>query len=264
MDIPFFQVDAFADAVFKGNPAGVCILESWLDDSVLQSIAAENNLSETAFLVPEGTGYRLRWFTPTTEVPLCGHATLASAYVVFEHFRPEAERVRFDTLRSGLLTITRGVEGLTMDLPAHTMTTQPKIDGLEEALGAPFGALNAVSDGMVLVPLANAAAVRDLKPDIARLKAFDKHAFIVTAAGDGMGVDFVSRVFAPSVGIAEDPVTGAAHCALTPYWVARLGRTNLSAWQMSARGGRLGCRLGDDRVYLTGQVIPYLSGTIHI
>lgn len=262
----FFQLDAFADAVFAGNPAGVCLLDDWLEDRVLQAIAAENNLSETAFLVPGGNAaYELRWFTPTAEVPLCGHATLASGAVVLEHVSSDLDSVAFQTRQSGTLKVRRAEAGYAMDLPAYVPEPCAPIDGLARAMGAePTGDLYRSKTDLILVPLADAGTVRDLVPDIAALKRLDRHAFIVTAPGGPGEADMVSRVFGPSVGIDEDPVTGAAHCLLAPYWAERLGRRRLTALQASARGGRLVCTLQGDRVVLEGPAVTYLDGTIYV
>lgn len=261
MRLPIYQVDAFADAVFGGNPAAVCPLEAWLPDAVMQAIAAENNLSETAFLVPEGDGYRLRWFTPKCEIDLCGHATLASASVVFAHLRPEAAQVAFET-RSGRLTVARDCELLVMDFPARPPAPKPPHPGLVPALGAaPAEVLFA---GYWLAVYESAATVRGLAPDFRALMAVDVPDVIVTAPGDEAGIDFVSRFFAPGHGIDEDPVTGAAHCILTPYWSARLGKRDLRAHQVSARGGRIDCGDRGTRVRLAGRAVAYLEGVITI
>lgn len=260
MSIPIYQVDAFTDRVFGGNPAAVCPLESWLPDAVMQSIAAENNLSETAFFVPRGDDYDLRWFTPAVEVDLCGHATLGSAWVIFNRLAAERSVVRFHT-RSGVLTVRRDGDVLAMDLPANPPREAAAVPGLAEALGRDPRWMLETRDHYVAV-LGSAAEVRDLAPDFAGIAALDRWAVMVTAPGDG--VDFVSRFFAPRKGVPEDPVTGSAHCVLTPFWAARLGRTELTARQLSRRGGTLACRLLGDRVELAGRAVPFLQGTIEL
>ena len=261
MKIPMWQVDAFATKVFAGNPAAVCELESWLDDRVLQNIAAENNLSETAFLVRNATGFDLRWFTPTTEVELCGHATLAAAKVLFDRRGWPEPEIRFQTRRRGVLTVARQGGLFEMDfpaLPARPVATPP---GLAAALGAEPRQVLASTDDWLAV-LDDEAAVRNLKPDLAAVKKFNCRCVVPTARGDA--VDFVSRAFAPRYGILEDPVTGSAHCALAPYWAGVLGKDDLRAFQVSARGGEVRCRVAGDRVKLAGQAVVYLEGTISV
>ena len=260
MRIPLYQVDAFADRAFAGNPAAVCLLEEWPPDSLLQSIALENNLSETAFLVPDGLVWRLRWFTPRVEVDLCGHATLASAHVVFENFQHQAQKVEFET-RSGRLTVYRNGPVLSMEFPANPPATVPAPQGLADALGAAPEAVLAAQSICVAV-FGDERTIRALSPDFRRLARLDSMLTAVTAPGDE--VDFVSRCFAPGAGIDEDPVTGSAHCALAPYWADRLGKTALTARQVSARGGRLACTMQGDRVVIAGRAAPYLSGTIEL
>ena len=234
-------------------------MDHFLDDAVLQSIAAENNLAETAFLVPEGGDYRLRWFTPTTEVPLCGHATLASAAVVMERLEPGRSRVTFHTA-SGPLTVSRSAVGYVMNFPARLSRAVSTPPGLVEALGVI--AVEVVADAFnYLVLLKDAQAVRTLAPNIAAVATLDLHGVIVTAAGDG-GYDFVSRYFAPAKGIPEDPVTGGAHCALAPYWAGRLHKTEFRAFQASQRGGEIICRMVDDRVELEGSCVFYMEGEV--
>jgi predicted PhzF superfamily epimerase YddE/YHI9 len=261
MRIPLYQIDAFAtEAPFSGNPAAVCPLDAWLPGEVMQSVAAENNLSETAFFVPEGDGYRLRWFTPATEVDLCGHATLASAFVVFERLAPWRQTVAFQTEKAGLLTVARaGEERLALDFPARAPAACAIPDGFAAALGKRPSAVLAARDYLAVYD--NADDVAALSPDFAAIARLDRFAVIVTAPGDGR-VDFVSRFFAPARGVDEDPVTGSAHCTLIPYWAARLGRTRLEARQLSRRGGALSCALNGDRVTIAGRAVPYLEGTI--
>lgn len=256
MELDLYQVDAFAARPFGGNPAAVVPLADWLDDGVLQAIALENNLSETAFFVRRDGRYDLRWFTPTVEVDLCGHATLASAHVILNHLDPEATRVDFES-KSGPLAVTRDGELLTLDFPAKP--PQPVEDpAVAAALGAP--PLELLRADKTLAVLESEAAVRAAKPDLAVVAGLKGDGLIVTAPGEE--VDFVSRYFAPHAGIPEDPVTGSAHCVLTPYWAERLGKQELSAWQVSARGGELFCRLAGERVLISGRVAPYLQGRI--
>ena len=259
MKLPVYQVDAFARRLFEGNPAAVCPLEGWLDDTVLQAIAMENNLSETAFFVPAGQGFELRWFTPVAEVDLCGHATLASAFVLYEKLGHAQAAIEFRT-RSGPLTVRRDGDLLIMDFPARVPEPCAAPESLLAALGqAPVEVLG--SDDYVVV-YENEPAIRGLAPDMGLLERLDRRAVCVTAPGEE--VDFVSRFFAPKVGIPEDPVTGSAHCQLTPYWASRLGKTELVARQLSRRGGEIACRLRGDRVLLEGRAVLFLEGSIDI
>lgn len=252
-----FQVDAFATRLFGGNPAAVMPMDRFLDDAVLQAIAAENNLPETAFLVPDGGDYRLRWFTPTVEVPLCGHATLASAAVVMERLEPGRRHVTFHTA-SGPLTVSRTDVGYVMNFPARLSQPIATPLGLAAALGVI--PVEVVADAFnYLALLKSAPTVRSLVPDIAAIARLDRHGVIVTAPGDD-GYDFVSRYFAPAKGIPEDPVTGGAHCALAPYWAARLNKTEFRAFQASKRGGVIICRVAGDRVELEGSCAFYMEG----
>ena len=261
MHTPIFQLDAFTTHLFAGNPAAVMPMDHFLEDAVLQAVAAENNLAETAFLVPEGGDYRLRWFTPTVEVPLCGHATLASAAVVMERLELGRNRVIFHSA-SGPLTVYRMGTGYVMDFPARLSQPVSVPPGLADALGAP--PIEVVADAFnYLVLLENAQVVRDLNPDIAAIAQLDRTGVIVTAPGD-RDYDFISRYFAPAKGIPEDPVTGGAHCALTPYWSNRLNKTAFRAFQASRRGGVITCRLVGDRVELEGNCTFYLEGTVEI
>jgi PhzF family phenazine biosynthesis protein len=262
MHVPLFQLDAFTRRRFAGNPAAVIVLERFLDEALLQKIAAENNLSETAFLVADGDDYRVRWFTPTVEVPLCGHATLASAAVVMERISPGRTRVVFHSA-SGPLTVRRTAAGYAMDFPARQSLPVAAPPPLIAALGAT--PLEVLADRHnYLARLESARHVRELAPDLAAIAKLDRSGAIVTAAGDGNGFDFVSRYFAPAKGIPEDPVTGGAHCALAPYWASVLGKTELRAVQASARGGELVCRVLGDRVELEGSCIFYLEGRAEI
>lgn len=257
MEAPLFQVDAFTDRLFAGNPAAVCLLPRWPDASVLQAIASENNLSETAFLVGAGRDYELRWFTPVSEVDLCGHATLASAFVLFERFGVD-EAVAFET-RKGRLTVARDEKGLLrMDFPAlPAQPCEPPERMLAALGGSPIEVLLADD---YLIRYSTEDEVRALEPDYSALIGLGARGFIVTAPGDD--VDFISRFFAPELGIPEDPVTGSAHCTLTPYWAARLDKSRLHARQVSRRGGELWCELRGDRVQIAGRAVLYLSGSI--
>lgn len=267
MEIPLYQVDAFAERPFTGNPAAVCPLNEWLPDETLQAIAAENNLSETAFFVPladydgpdnDSPDFQLRWFTPTTEVDLCGHATLASAYVLFQLLGFSGAAIRFDT-RSGTLTVTRGTHGLKMDFPALAVTA---VNIPEQVLGGALGAIprEAWQGSNLLLVYESQRQIEELSPDFRVLARLPYRGIIATAPGDQC--DFVSRFFAPACGIDEDPVTGSAHCVLTPFWAERLGKKILSAAQLSPRGGVLTCELAGDRILLTGNAVCYLKGNI--
>jgi PhzF family phenazine biosynthesis protein len=234
------------------------LLDSFLPDSTLQAIGAENNLAETAFLVPHDGDYRLRWFSPTTEVPLCGHATLASAAAVMERLEPGRDRVVFHTA-SGPLTVNRADSGYVMDFPARPSERIPAPPGLAAALGAvPLEVFAHPRNYLAL--LESAQAVRELVPDLAAIARLDRAGVIVTAADGGGTYDFVSRYFAPSQGVPEDPVTGSAHCMLAPFWAPRLGKSRFRAYQASRRGGEVGCTLAGDRVELAGHCVFYLEG----
>ncbi|MGD9613926.1 MAG: PhzF family phenazine biosynthesis protein [Alphaproteobacteria bacterium] len=261
MRIPLYQIDAFADGPFTGNPAAVCPLDSWLPAETMQAIAAENNLSETAFFVPEGDLYRLRWFTPSVEVDLCGHATLASAFIVLRYLEPGRDSVIFQTEKAGTLTVGRDGEDLALDFPAWPPLPCPISEAVAAALGRPPTALLASRDYLAVYDREDEVAT--LSPDLAALAALDRFAVIVTAPGTD-GVDFVSRFFAPARGVPEDPVTGSAHCTLIPYWAERFGKSRLEARQLSKRGGRLSCGLHGNRVTIAGRAVLYLEGTITI
>lgn len=259
-EIPLYVYDSFTDRLFAGNPAAVCPLETWLDDGTMLSIAAENNLSETAFFVAENGGYRLRWFTPAIEVDLCGHATLATAHYLLNEAGSDSERVRFET-RSGPLVVAKTGELLTMDFPARPLEPVAREKEVGAALGeAPEAVFKSLKNYLAVFD--SERRVRDLSPDISAVKALGVHGVIVTAPGNK--VDFVSRYFAPGAGIAEDPVTGSAHCTLTPYWVERLDKNPLEAEQVSRRGGRLKCELKGDRVNISGRAVLYARGTIRL
>lgn len=259
MKLPYYQIDAFADRLFAGNPAGVCLLDRWPSDELMQAIAAENNLSETAFLLGGDGVYDLRWFTPAAEVDLCGHATLAGAHTVFEYLDPGRDTVTFRTRASGELRVDREDDMLVMDFPAVPPAPVAAADGLALALGAePEAVLAAPRD--YLAVFAGEDDVAALTPSMAALEALDRAAVMATAPG--ASVDFVSRFFAPRLGIPEDPVTGSAHCTLAPFWADRLGRNPLRARQISPRGGEILCRVAGDRVFLKGACALYLKGEI--
>jgi PhzF family phenazine biosynthesis protein len=259
MQLAIYQVDAFANRLFAGNPAAVCPLEAWLPDATMQAIAAENNLSETAFFVPRGDDYELRWFTPTLETDLCGHATQASGFVVMNRLAPQRSAVRFHT-KSGALTVTRQGEVFAIDLPVQPPAPCAMPPKFVAALGRKPVEILAATKYLVLYD--NEADVAALAPDTAVLRDIDRDGVIVSAPG--RDCDFVSRYFAPHAGIPEDPVTGSAHCTLVPYWAKRLGKTKLHARQISQRGGELFCELRGDRVVIAGRAALYLEGRIHI
>jgi PhzF family phenazine biosynthesis protein len=254
-----YQVDAFASHVFEGNPAAVCQLEKWLDNDLLQSIAEENNLSETAFFVPSLKGYELRWFTPVTEVDLCGHATLAAAHVIFEIFNDFRQRIVFET-RSGDLVVERVGKWLYMDFPACLAKPCETTDLLIKALGVHPLEVLAGDDYLVIFDTED--TVRSIVPDQTLLAQLDLRGVIITAPGSE--VDFVSRFFAPKYGISEDPVTGSAHCTLAPYWAKKLDKLTLNARQISKRGGNLSCEVKNDRVILSGRAITFMEAEILI
>jgi PhzF family phenazine biosynthesis protein len=259
--IPIYQLDAFTTRRFSGNPAAVMVLDHFPDNGVLQAIAAENNLAETAFLVPEAGNYRLRWFTPAVEVPLCGHATLASAAVVMERLEPSRTEVIFRSA-SGPLKVRRTDLGYSMDFPSRPTGPVSPPPQLGEALGAT--AVEVLADEFnYTVLLQDEPTVRALDPDFAALARLDRGGVIVTAPGEGP-YDFVSRFFAPAKGIPEDPVTGSAHCALVPFWAKRLDKTSFHAYQASKRGGEITCRLAGDRVELDGACVFYLEGQVEL
>lgn len=261
MRLPIYQVDAFAEKLFGGNPAAICPLTEWLPDATMQAIAAENNLAETAFFVRDGADYALRWFTPTVEVDLCGHATLASGHVVFNFLEPPRKRVNFRTMKAGTLTVARQGDMLMMDFPARPATAIEPPPGLAETLGGKPREVLKARDHMVVY--GSAAEVASLKPDFAALGKLDCWAAIATAPGED-GADFVSRFFAPRQGIDEDPATGSSHCTLVPYWAARLGKRELKARQLSRRVGTLFCALNGDRVAIGGRTVLYLKGEINM
>lgn len=261
MRVPIYQVDAFTAKRFAGNPAAVIVIQSFPPDAVMQAIAAENNLAETSFLVREDKDYRLRWFTPLVEVPLCGHATLASAAVVMERLEPGREKVVFLS-KSGSLPVRRNGAGYVLDFPARPSDAVTPPPGLSEALGVvPVEVL--VNSFNYMAVLESEQVVRNLAPDMAGIARLSRPGVIVTAAGTD-GYDFVSRYFAPAKGIPEDPVTGAAHCMLAPYWGKRLAKKSFRAFQASRRGGEIRCRLVEDRVELEGSCVFYMQGEAEI
>jgi len=256
-----YQVDAFTDKIFSGNPAAVCPLEEWLSDEVMQHIAAENNLAETAFYVEQIDGYHIRWFTPTTEVDLCGHATLASAYVVFRYGNPEGDAISFHTQRSGTLTVTRKENLLTLNFPADEIDPTELTDELCAGFNlTPRLAYKGKTDYLLVYDSEN--EIKNLIPDFNLISKVNARGIIVTAKGDT--TDFVSRFFGPQVGVNEDPVTGSAHTTLIPYWSNQLGKLTLTAMQLSARKGFLQCAYLQDRVEISGQCKLYLTGEIYL
>jgi PhzF family phenazine biosynthesis protein len=262
MRLPLYQIDAFTGELFSGNPAAVCPLERWLPDATMQAIAAENNLAETAFFVRDGDAYALRWFTPTVEVDLCGHATLASGFVIMNFLEPEREAVSFRTAKAGTLTVTHDGDLLAMNFPSRPAVPTEAPAGLLDALGGEPSAVLRARDYLLVYD--SAADVAALKPDFAALAAVnDCWAAIATAPGD-TGTDFVSRFFAPAQGVPEDPVTGSSHCTLTPYWAERLGKKTMEARQLSRRGGALRCTQNGERVTIAGQAVLYLEGQISV
>ena len=257
-----YQVDAFASEVFSGNPAAVCILDTWLPETLMQQIAMENNLSETAFLVKSDEKYEIRWFTPGVEVDLCGHATLASAYVLFMELESSATTIEFLSLRSGALSVKRESDGqLTLNFPADSMILIDPIPELNEAMGRDaIACLKGKTDVMLIYE--SQEDIESLNPNFFLLKNLDVRGVITTAPGNE--VDFVSRFFAPRSGVDEDPVTGSAHTSLTPYWSYAMGKKKLIARQLSQRGGELKCRLDGDRVLISGQARLYMKGEIYV
>jgi PhzF family phenazine biosynthesis protein len=261
MTIPIYQADAFTDKLFGGNPAAVCPLTEWLPDAVMQQIALENNLAETAFFVKNENGYLLRWFTPELEIDLCGHATLASAHILFTELGYEQDTIYFDTVKAGTLVVKRDGDKYSMDFPSRPPMYAELPAGLVEALGGKEPAEVLRSRDYFLV-YESEEFVRDMVPDHFALAKIDTLGIIVTAPGKE--VDFVSRFFAPAAGVAEDPVTGSAHCNLIPYWADKLGKNQLHAYQLSARKGELWCELKGDRVLMAGKAVTYLKGEIYV
>lgn len=262
MNIKLYQIDAFTNKIFGGNPAAICILETWIDDDLMQSIAFENNLSETAFAVKNKDRYDIRWFTPTVEIDLCGHATLAAAFVLFNFFKPNTNTLNFYSHRSGALTVElKENQELELDFPVSTLKFSKPNESLNKALGAtPLQTYTTEFDH--LLRFESQKEIEDLKPDLTALSKINTRGIIVTAPGNSL--DFVSRFFAPAAGIDEDPVTGSAHCALTPYWTKELNKVKLSAIQVSKRMGHLNCYLIGERVKIAGQCKLYMIGEIQI
>jgi predicted PhzF superfamily epimerase YddE/YHI9 len=263
MPIPLFHLNAFTDQPFRGNPAAVCPLEAWLDDEWLRAVAAENNLSETAYFVREGQDYRLRWFTPRYEVDLCGHATLASAFILLIILEPKRESVRFLT-RSGVLTVRLQEDMLVMDFPALPPweCRNPPADLVKGLSAGPaYSSVQQIKDNYFVV-YDSEEDVRSVRPDLGLLEKLHPAGVAVTARGKD--ADFVSRYFAPSYGIPEDPVTGSTHCSLAPYWAKRLGRTSLHARQASRRGGELWCEMAGNRILIKGKAVLTLQGSLLI
>lgn len=259
MRLPLFQVDAFTSRLFAGNPAAVCPLLEWLPDPLLQSIAAENNLAETAYFVKENDGYRLRWFTPAIEVDLCGHATLAAAFVLFECLGLSGDQVVFSS-RSGALSVQHTAGVYTLDFPSRPATPKDCDPALSAALGAAPQAVLQARDTLCVYETPEEVA--SLTPDFKALTALPSFGYIATAPG--RDCDFISRFFAPAQGIDEDPVTGSAHCTLAPYWAGRLGKTHMEARQISPRGGELSIEQSGDRVKIGGRAVLYLEGFIYL
>ena len=260
MKLPIYQADAFASGLFKGNPAAVIPLQHWLSDELMQQIAMENNLSETAFFVPEGDHFHIRWFTPKAEVRLCGHATLATAHVLFNELNFQNDLLEFESL-SGILTVKKVGEKLQLDFPADFAQEVEPINTFTEAFGAkPLQTFKGRTDYMLLFD--SEETIQNLRPNIQLLLSTNARGVIATAKGNE--VDFVSRFFAPAVGVNEDPVTGSAHTTLIPFWANKLGKTELTALQLSARGGQLWCTLSGDRVFIAGKAVTYLRGEIEI
>ena len=259
MKLNIYQVDAFAEQVFEGNPAAVCPLEEWVSDDVLQKIAEENNLSETAFFAPENQGFKLRWFTPGAEVDLCGHATLAAAHVLYEHLGYSDPEITFST-RSGDLIVKKAAKGLAMDFPASMPEPVQSPENLVAGLGREPNEVLAAFDYIVV--LDSEDEIENLNPDFSTWMGLDLRGVVATAPGDH--VDFVSRCFYPKLRVNEDPVTGSAHCELAPYWGKRLGLKELKAKQLSKRTGMVACTLVEDRVILSGNAVSYMQGHIII
>lgn len=256
-----YQVDAFSNRVFQGNPAAVCPLDEWLDDALMQSIAAENNLAETAFFITQGDHYAIRWFTPTSEVALCGHATLASAFVLFDQLDVEADQVAFDSM-SGVLTVTRKGSLLEMDFPSEVPSVVDAPNGLVKALGS--AVIECAFNQDYIVVLESEKAVSQLSPDLALLAEIECRGVIVTALSNSESNDFVCRFFGPRIGIDEDPVTGSAFTKLVPFWSERLNKTNFKARQVSQRGGDVSCRLEGQRVKISGSAVMFAKSEIYI
>ncbi|MDQ6953212.1 MAG: PhzF family phenazine biosynthesis protein [Mariprofundaceae bacterium] len=257
MKLPMYHIDAFADKAFTGNPAAVCPLDEWLPDDVMQSIAEENNLSETVFFIPTQQGFHIRWFTPVTEVDLCGHATLAAAHVLFHCLNYNKKSITFES-KSGILHVSRDDDWLVMDFPAQAPSPCPTPTAIEKSFGIkPIACLK--SEDYIIV-FEHEADILAARPDLAALKKLDLRGVIITSTSDSY--DFVSRFFAPNIGIGEDPVTGSAYTQLAPYWSGKLGKPKLRAKQLSARGGELVCEVLNQRVLISGKAVKYMQGEI--
>jgi PhzF family phenazine biosynthesis protein len=257
--IPIYQADAFTSDLFGGNPAAVCPLKEWLPDQTMQKIAAENNLAETAFFLEYEDGFFIRWFTPEIEIDLCGHATLASAHIIFTELKYNKSNVSFYTKNAGVLKVTKNENKYTLDFPSRTCEAASLPEGLIQALGN-VQPLEILKSRDFLLVYENEDTVNQIQPDFNALLKYDALCFIITAPGNNS--DFVSRVFAPVAGINEDPVTGSAHCSLIPYWAEKLGKQQLHAYQLSQRRGELWCEHRDDRVLISGNAVTFLQGEI--
>ena len=262
MKLPIYQVDAFSNQLFKGNPAAVIPLENWLSDAQMQQIAMENNLAETAFFIPQGDNFALRWFTPELEIDLCGHATLAAAHVIFSELNYSKNTIKFSTLKAGNLNVSKENNFYTLDFPSRPATPTQLPEGLLSAIGGQKTPIKVLASRDIMLVYEKEADILALNPDFNALAKIDLLGVIVTAKGDNS--DFVSRFFAPSAGVNEDPVTGSAHCNLIPYWANQLQKNKLHAFQLSLRGGELFCELKGDRVLMSGHAITYLKGDIYI
>ena len=261
MKIKIYQIDSFTNKVFAGNPAAVCVLESWLEDKLMQHIAAENNLSETAFTVKNGHNYDIRWFTPTAEVALCGHATLATAFVLFNFVEPNAEVINFESRHSGSLRVTKNADLFILNFPADSPNEVEPIPKLIEAIGkVPEKVLKGKTDYLLIYT--NQHEIEEVEPDFSQLLKIDARGIIVSAPGND--VDFVSRFFGPVVGVNEDPVTGSAHTTLIPYWASRLGKKHMLAKQLSKRGGDLTCDFLGERVNISGKAVLYMIAEVQL
>jgi len=261
MTIPIYQADAFTSHLFGGNPAAICPLDKWLPDETMQKIATENNLAETAFFVANDNGFKLRWFTPEFEIDLCGHATLASAHIIFTELGYQKDIIHFETVKAGVLTVKKDGDKYTMDFPSRPPIPIETPNGLLEALGdkKPVAVLRSRD---YFIVYETEEDIIDIAPDFLALSKFDTVGFVVTARGNK--ADFVSRFFAPGAGIPEDPVTGSAHCNLIPYWADKLGKSKMHAYQLSARKGELWCELKGDRVLMSGNAVTFLKGEIFV
>ena len=262
MDLPLYQVDAFTNKTFGGNPAAVVPLDAWLPDDVMQNIAIENNLSETAFFIPTDKGFHIRWLTPTTEVNLCGHATLATSWVIYNELGYDQDQITFES-QSGDLIVKRAKNGLTLNFPVwDSVKYEANEPIIAQAFGRPATEIHKGKKWVLLFDDEN--FIRDVQPDISLIKMIESEGVVISALSSDPNIDFVSRYFGPQVGIDEDPVTGSAHCILTPIWANKLNKTEFNARQVSARGGDLHLKLEGDRLHMTGQATLFLKGTMTI